>query len=279
MYKNDLLYAYNVNMNTKKRTPCKKTQKRRGKKQNNNNSSKKRRGGTKVGTKKKKSVAQSKKLAAKIDIVQKKGLPYRHDSFLRAFSKKDPLEIENMSPEEIEKIYVNWRKTDAEQRKAARAKKRADNSLQKIIKAETRKAARHTPNKKRDYPPLPPTHDERDYPPLPPTHDETTAALNAAIALQQEDDRIEAADMEKYGATDFYVSPQNTPLYVSKEPTGFTPFDRKPKMTENNYTSPKKSNDLFPPLPPPDEYDLPEYDLPEYDLPDYDLPDYDNSVL
>ena len=278
MYKNDLLYAYNVNMNTKKRTPCKKTQKRRGKKQNNNNSSKKRRGGTKVGTKKK-SVAQSKKLAAKIDIVQKKGLPYRHDSFLRAFSKKDPLEIENMSPEEINKIYVNWRKTDAEQRKAARAKKRADNSLQKIIKAETRKAARHTPNKKRDSPPLPPTHDERDYPPLPPTHDETTAALNAAIALQQEDDRIEAADMENYGATDFYVSPQNTPLYVSKEPTGFTPFDRKPKMTENNYTSPKKSNDLFPPLPPPDEYDLPEYDLPEYDLPDYDLPDYDNSVL
>ena len=272
MYKNDLLYAYNVNMNTKKRTPCKKTQKRRGKKQNNNNSSKKRRGGTKVGTKKK-SVAQSKKLAAKIDIVQKKGLPYRHDSFLRAFSKKDPLEIENMSPEEIEKIYVNWRKTDAEQRKAARAKKRADNSLQKIIKAETRKAARHTPNKKRDSPPLPPTHDE------------TTAALNAAIALQQEDDRIEAAEMENYGATDFYVSPQNTPLYVSKEPTGFTPFDRKPKMTENNYTSPKKSKNLFPPSPPSDESGLigDESGLigDEYDLPDYEsvFIDDDNSVL
>jgi hypothetical protein len=100
-------------MKTKKRTPCKRTQKRRGKKQSNN-SCKKHRGGTKLENN------------AKIAYIRSIGLhTYPNDSLLRVLGKYNLSQVKGMNAQAVTDKYTVWRKNEANTRQKNRDKRNA----------------------------------------------------------------------------------------------------------------------------------------------------------
>jgi hypothetical protein len=201
-------------MKTKKRTPCKRTQKRRGKKQSNN-SCKKHRGGTKLTANDLAKIAYIRS----IGILQEN---YPDDSLRRVLSKYDLSQVEDMDAEAVKYKYMVWRQKEANTRKINRDAKKNDKRDPKLGK-------KSPSDKKRKRSP-----DNIPY------NDAVDAAVDAAVAAG------EVHDMET-GFEEFSVpmSPSKTPFVLEgKQLPGFT-FSPGRKRKTPIRIDPSNPQDLF----------------------------------